>query len=155
MVSKLIDDIHIFQELEASEMNVIRGILRSAEYEPDDVIFKEDEPGGSLHIIVKGKVRVNKMTAEGDQFNLSTRTDGDMFGIMSFLDGSKHDATTVADQQTHIVILKKSDFDNLMQSHPLIGGKVLRRLALHLAVVVRNMNAQYMDLMHLMFRKSK
>lgn len=154
-MDKLIQELHIFNELEPSERDIIKGLLQTYEYGPGDVVFKEGEIGGSLNVIVKGKVRINKMTVEGDQFCISTLKEGDIFGIMSFLDGSKHDATVVSEHQTVIAMLKKSDFDSLMLSKPLIAGRVLRRLSLHLATIVRNMNSQYMDLMHLMFRKSK
>ena len=147
--------IRIFDELDGPEMDVIRTMLRSREYGPNEVIYKEGEEGDSLNIIEKGKVKINKMMAAGDQFCIATLKEGDIFGIMSFLDGSAHDATIVSDQQTRLTVLRKSDFDKLLASNPLVAGKVLRRLAVHLASIVRNMNSQYIDLMHLMFRKSR
>ncbi len=152
---KLIEEIKVFEELDDLEKVVISGLLKVKEYKHEDVIYKEGEPGDILNIVVKGKVRIYKMTVEGDQLCLATLKQGEMFGIMSFLDGSKHDATIVADDETHLIILKKSDFDKLLWSQPIIVGKVLRSLAIHLASIVRNMNSQYMDLMHYMFRKSK
>ena len=147
--------IRIFDELDGPEMDIIRTMLRSSEYGPSEIIYKEGEEGDSLNIIEKGKVKINKMMAAGDQFCIATLKEGDIFGIMSFLDGSAHDATIVSDQQTRLTVLRKSDFDKLLASNPLVAGKVLRRLAVHLASIVRNMNSQYIDLMHLMFRKSR
>lgn len=149
------EKIHIFLDLDGSEMGIIQDMLQSRDYEPNEIIYREGEKGDSLNIIEKGKVKINKMMVEGDQFSIATLKEGDIFGIMSFLDGSAHDATIVADQQTQLIVVNKSDFDTLLQSNPLIAGKILRRLAIHLASIVRNMNNQYMDLMHLMFRKSK
>ncbi len=147
--------IRIFDELDGPEMEVIRTMLRSRDYGPNEVIYKEGEEGDSLNIIEKGKVKINKMMAAGDQFCIATLKEGDIFGIMSFLDGSAHDATIVSDQQTRLTVLRKCDFDGLLASNPLVAVKVLRRLATHLASIVRNMNSQYIDLMHLMFRKSR
>jgi len=147
--------IHIFLDLDGSELGIIQDLLQSRDYEPNEIIYREGERGESLNIIEKGKVKINKMMVESDQFCIATLKEGDIFGIMSFLDGSAHDATIISDQQTQLIILSKSDFDTLLQSNPLIVGKILRRLAIHLASIVRNMNSQYMDLMHLMFRKSK
>jgi CRP-like cAMP-binding protein len=149
------EKMHIFQELDASEMDMVRGLLRSRDYGPNETIYREGEKGDSLNIIMKGKVKINKMMVAGDQFCIATLKEGDIFGIMSFLDGSVHDATIVSDQKTRLTVLEKSDFDGLLRTHPLIVSKVLRRLAIHLATIVRNMNNQYMDLMHLMFRKGK
>jgi len=146
---------HIFRDLDGSEMAVMRALLQTRDYEPNEIIYREGEKGESLNIIEKGKVKINKMMVEGDQFCIATLKEGDIFGIMSFLDGSAHDATIVSNQQTRLTVLRKPDFDGLLLSNPLVAGKVLRRLAVHLASIVRNMNSQYIDLMHLMFRKSR
>jgi CRP-like cAMP-binding protein len=151
----VIEKIHIFGDLEGSEMGIIQDLLQSRDYEPNEIIYREGDKGDSLNIIEKGKVKINKMMVEGDQFCIATLKEGDIFGIMSFLDGSAHDATIISDQQTRLTVLRKPDFDGLLLSDPLVAGKVLRRIAIHLASIVRNMNSQYIDLMHLMFRKSR
>lgn len=149
------DRVRIFDGLDAKEIDVIRAMLRSHEYGPNEVIYKEGEEGDSLNIIEKGKVRINKLMVAGDQFCIATLKEGDIFGIMSFLDGSAHDATIVSGQQTRLTVFRRADFDRLLVSNPLVACKVLRQLAIHLASIVRNMNSQYIDLMHLMFRKSR
>lgn len=150
-----VESISIFSDLTDEEIRVLKDFLDLREYAPNEVIYTEGEKGDSLNIIIEGKVRINKRMVEGDQFCISTLKEGDVFGIMSFLDGSKHDATIVSDQKTVLMVLEREDFNNLYSSSPLIAAKVLKRLAMHLASIVRNMNTQYMDLMHLMFRRSK
>lgn len=150
-----VESISIFSDLTDEEIKVLKDFLDMREYAPNEVIYTEGEKGDSLNIIIEGKVRINKRMVEGDQFCISTLKEGDVFGIMSFLDGSKHDATIVSDQKTVLMVLEREDFNNLYSSNPLIAAKVLKRLAMHLASIVRNMNTQYMDLMHLMFRRSK
>lgn len=151
----MLERFHIFQDLDGSETGLVKDFLERKEYGPNEVIYKEGETGDSLNIIAKGKVKINKMMVEGDQFCIATLKEGDIFGIMSFLDGSAHDATIVSDRQTELIVLGRSDFERLVDSNPFAGSKILRRIAMHLASIVRNMNCQYMDLMHLMFRKSK
>jgi CRP-like cAMP-binding protein len=155
MEDRLTQNLDIFKELDDAEVPVIKGLLRFREYAPGQMVYKEGDMGDNLNILVKGKVRINKTTVEGDQFCIATLKEGDIFGTMSFLDGSTHDATIVSDQETHLSVLEKSDFECLGQTDPLIAVKVLRRLAVHLASIVRNMNGQYLDLMNLMFRKSR
>jgi CRP-like cAMP-binding protein len=147
--------IHVFRELDVSEMAFVEDLLESREYGPNETIYKEGEEGDSLNIIMKGKVKINKVMVEGGQFCIAILKEGDIFGIMSFLDGSSHDATIVSDQKTRLIVLKKLAFEDLVHSKPLIASKILRGLAIHLASIVRNMNSQYIDLTHLMFRKGK
>ena len=155
MEDSIIQGIHIFEDLDSSERAIVGAVLTCKECAPNDVIYTEGDKGNSLNIILKGKVRINRATVEGDQFCIATLKKGDIFGTMSFLDGSPHDATIVSDQLTELTVLEKSDFDRLILSKPLTAAKILRRLSMHLAALVRNMNSQYMDVMNLMFRKGK
>lgn len=155
MDSELKEKIHVFRDLEVSEIALVEGLLESRDYGPNETIYNEGEEGDSLNIIMKGKVKINKTMVEGGQFCIAILKEGDMFGIMSFLDGSSHDATIVSEQKTRLIVLKKADFEGLAASSPAVANKILRRLAIHLAAIIRNMNSQYIDLTHLMFRKGK
>ncbi len=151
----MIDRIKIFKDLSEQDKKIISGLLQARTFKSGDVVYDEGDPGAVLSFIMTGKVRVCRTTPEGEQFCIISLTEGEMFGIMSFLDGSLHDATIVADTETHIMTLQKKDFDALLAANTLLAATILKNLAIHLAVIVRNMNSQYMDLMHYMFRKSK
>lgn len=149
------DRIYIFQDLDASEIRQVSLLMQSRKFGPGEVIYKEGDKGGALNIIVRGKVCINKTMVEGDQFCIATLKEGEEFGILSFMDGASHDAGIISEDNTELMILGRGDFDKLALSHPDIAVRMLRKIALHLASIVRNMNSKQMDLMHLMFRKSK
>jgi CRP-like cAMP-binding protein len=152
----IVEGINLFRDLNASEGEIISNLLEVKDFKPDAVIYKEGESGNNnLNIIEKGKVRVDRITVEGDQFPVATLKKGQEFGIMSFLDGKKHNATTVAEEETQLLVLERSEFDKLAETHPVIALKILRNIAIDLAALVRDMNSQHTDLMHMMFRKSK
>lgn len=155
MERKLIDGIHLFEDLDASEKDELMPLLEFRDYHAGQEVYHEGEKGDNLNMIITGKIRINKMTVEGEPFTIATLKAGDVFGIMSFLDGSRHDASITADKASTIVVLKKADFDGLMKSKPNAAAKILKGLAVHLSGIVRKMNSQYMDLMHLMCRTSK
>jgi CRP-like cAMP-binding protein len=155
MERKLIEGIHLFDELNASEKDELMPLLEFRDYQAGQEVYHEGEKGDNLNMIITGKIRINKMTVEGDQFTIATLKAGDIFGIMSFLDGSRHDASITAEKAATIVVLKKSDFDALMEKKTHAAAKILKGLAVHLSGIVRKMNSQYMDLMHLMCRSSK
>ncbi|HTZ16944.1 MAG TPA: cyclic nucleotide-binding domain-containing protein [Dissulfurispiraceae bacterium] len=151
----MIDRVGLFSEFDENDKNLIAGLLHEKEFPSGSVVYREGEPGDLLNFVMKGKLNVCKTTTEGEQYCMVSLTEGEIFGIMSFLDGSRHDATIIADSDTQLLTLRKADFDNLLASDTLLAAKVLKGLAMHLARIVRNMNSQYMDLMHYMFRKSK
>lgn len=152
---EIFDGIEIFQELLPEELKALGELLEARVFGPAAVIYREGEAGDALNIIASGKVSINKTMVEGDQFCIASLKQGEVFGILSFLDGSRHDATIISESDTKLMVLSKEAFDRFLQAHPLTAAKVLRRVAIHLASIVRNMNSQQRDLMHLMFRKSK
>jgi CRP-like cAMP-binding protein len=151
----MIEGIKLFKGIPEQDGEMIRGLLQEREIKTGEVVYNEGDPGDVLSFVMKGKVKVCRTTPEGEQFCIISLTEGEMFGIMSFLDGSFHDATIVADTDTRLLMLQKKDFDNILATKPLLAAHILKNLASHLAIIVRNMNSQYMDLMHYMFRKSK
>ncbi|MCX5717703.1 MAG: cyclic nucleotide-binding domain-containing protein [Nitrospirae bacterium] len=155
MENKELREIYFFSDLDDSEIEMLKGSVQVKEYEAGDIIFKEGSSGSELYIVVSGKVGVNKMTGEGDQYRIITLEKGGIFGIMSFLDEIKHDATIIAEQKSRVIQIGKSAFDNIVHSNLPMAFKILRRLAMHLTGIVRKTNREYMDLMHMMFRKSK
>ena len=155
MENKEIREIYFFNDLNDFEIEALRGSIQIKEYEAGDIIFKEGSRGSELYIVVSGKAGVNKMTAEGDQYKIITLEKGNVFGIMSFLDEINHDATIIAEQKSRVIKIEKAAFDNIANSNLSIAFKILRRLAMHLTGIVRKTNREYMDLMHMMFRKSK
>ncbi|MBT9536557.1 MAG: cyclic nucleotide-binding domain-containing protein [Nitrospirae bacterium] len=155
MENKEIREIYLFNDMDDSEIEALRGSIQMKEYEAGDIIFREGSSSSELYIVVSGKVGVNKMTAEGDQYKIITLEKGNVFGIMSFLDEINHDATIIAEQKSRVIKIEKAAFDNIANSNLSIAFKILRRLAMHLTGIVRKTNREYMDLMHMMFRKSK
>lgn len=151
----MIDRIKIFRDFSEDDKKIISGLLQAKEFKAGETVYNEGDPGDVLSFVMTGKVKVCRTTPEGEQFCIISLTEGEMFGIMSFLDGSLHDATIIADIDTHLMTLQKRDFDALLAANTLLAANILKNLAIHLAIIVRNMNSQYMDLMHYMFRKSK
>jgi len=150
----MIESIKLFRQIDEEGKKAIEALLQSKEFRTGQVIYNEGDPGGSLNFVVKGKVRVCKITKEGKPFCIASLGEGDIFGVMSFLDGSRHDATIQADALTILVTLSREDFDSLLSTNTLLAATVLKNLAMHLASIVRTMNVQYMDLMQYMFQKS-
>lgn len=150
----MIDSIKLFRILDAKGKEVIKGLLKAKEFMTGEVIYTEGDSGGSLNFVIKGKVKVCKVTKEGKPFCIASLGEGEIFGVMSFLDGSRHDATIIADAQTLLVSLGREDFEALLASDTIVAATVLKGLAIHLATIVRSMNVQYMDLMQYMFQKS-
>ena len=121
------------------------------------VVYRENEVGCScIYIIRRGKVDVFKMSTDGEPLMLAVLKEGNFFGEFSFFDHRPHSATTVVSAPDTLVLsLQRPDFDRVVESHPLIGYKVLINIISEISEVIRRMNAGYVDMTGYLFGRTK
>jgi len=98
-------------------------------YKPDENIFWEGEPGVGMYIIQKGTVKIYKMLPDGNDKELALLRDGDFFGEMALLDESPRSASSVALETSHILVLYRPEFFDILERKPKLGLKVMTKLA--------------------------
>jgi CRP/FNR family cyclic AMP-dependent transcriptional regulator len=96
----------------------VAGHLRSRTYRRNEVIFHQGDPGDALHIITRGSVKIVLPSAEGDEAIIATLRAGDFFGELALLDSEPRSATATAVGVTETLILPRSVFRELLETHP-------------------------------------
>jgi CRP-like cAMP-binding protein len=108
-------------------------------------VFHEGEPGQSLFIVQRGLIGVSKqITADIDKKLFSART-GTIFGEFSFMDGAERSASAMAEEETNVLSLKRSDFDAFIRKHPAAGAKLFQNLLGIVVERLRRTNEAYRD----------
>jgi CRP/FNR family transcriptional regulator, cyclic AMP receptor protein len=101
------------------------------------VLFHEGEAGGSLHVLMRGRVAVRVMTPDGDIATLNVIGPGAAFGELSLLGpAAQRSATVQAIEPAQTLVLQRADFERLRRSYPSID----RLLAEYLAAQVRRLS---------------
>ncbi|KJR40552.1 Cyclic nucleotide-binding domain protein [Candidatus Magnetoovum chiemensis] len=152
---EIFEKFDIFEDLNDEEKAMLSSFLTKASYNEDDIIYNESAEGGTLYFLLKGKVRICRTSKDGDLLPYAAVNAGETFGLMSFIDGSNHSATTLADKDSEVIKIEKKDFETLLNKDPMMFAKVYKKIGIHLCEIIRDMNRQYMDLTTYMFTKSK
>ena len=90
-------------------------------FRSDEVIFHEGDPGDSLHVVVEGRVKITRESAEGEEAIVVILSPGDSFGELVLLDGAPRSATATAMEPTETMTMSRSTFVDLVE-----GGSPFR-----------------------------
>lgn len=152
---KELRDLPFFLDLEDNELETVSAIVSEENFGIGDTVFEEGQQGESLFVIKKGDVKACKMTPEGELLTLTHMEKGEIFGEMSFLDGSVRSATIVSTSELECFVMNKSDFDTFVDSHPKIVFKLLKNMIYSIHPIVRRMNTRYMDMINYMWGRKR
>ncbi len=80
-------------------------------FKEGDIIFKEDEEDcKEMYVIDSGRVNIVKKVGDAD-ITLTTLDEGDFFGEMSLITGSKRSASAVAQTKCKLHTMDKETFE--------------------------------------------
>jgi CRP-like cAMP-binding protein len=146
----LIDDsLHatsIFSDLDPSEIHRIAGLCEERAYQAADLIFVEHTEGNELFIILEGEVSIRlELASDDESMPLLTLGKGDVFGELSVVDDSPRSATARCISDARVLVLRKEDFDRLIETDHDLGFKVMRNVAKLVSRRVRATNQKILD----------
>ena len=122
----------LFSSLKDEELDAILNHSSKMNYPKNKIIFLEDEEGNELYMILKGSVKVVRISESGEEITLAVLQKGDFFGEMSLLDGKPRSATVVSDEDSVLILFNKNNFEKVIEKYPRIALKLLKELTLRL-----------------------
>ncbi len=138
---------NIFKDLIPQELDVLKKFMKLTEVDIGQVIFKQGGAAESMCLVLSGELEIMKTTKDGKLVKIATIGDGQSVGEMALVDGMVRSATVRAAMLSTIVILKRSDFDEIMQQYPRIAAKLMKGIARHISINLRKTSDQLMSLM--------
>lgn len=97
-------------------------VLRTARpytFAKGEVVFREGDPGETLHLVRRGRLAVQVSIPSGDTATLCVLSAGDAYGELALLrEGHDRTATVIALEPSETVALTRADFETLRRDHP-------------------------------------
>lgn len=156
-MSLVIDTLHtstITEELTNAEVGILAGLFEVRDYKGGEVITSpSEEKNDNLFILAHGEIEVKVMSGH-DEATIHVLKPGDLAGIITFVGGpaSHHSATLYAIGDTKVLSLQRTQFETLIESHPMIVYKVMRGVVRNVHGIVRRINVQSSELSNYIFR---
>lgn len=118
-----------FASLSPEAIDRIQRQAHQHEYQAGAMIFYEGETCAGFHIVVKGLVRIYRVSAEGRMHTLSLLRPVSTFNEVSAVDGGKNPYNATAVTQTTVLTLSHDCLMNLLASEPDLLSNYVQSLA--------------------------
>ncbi|HET6438766.1 MAG TPA: Crp/Fnr family transcriptional regulator [Anaeromyxobacter sp.] len=126
----LLRGVSIFADLDGGALSALERVAEPREFPEGAVIVSQEEPGESLYVLVRGRVKVVLYGPTGREVILYIfRSPGDFFGEMSLLDDQPRSATVIAAERSRLLSLSRADFQQHIAAHPRTALRVLTELS--------------------------
>jgi CRP/FNR family cyclic AMP-dependent transcriptional regulator len=134
----MIESAQMFSDFPRTDTEVIASYARAYSVQKGSTIFKEGGKGSFMCLVVDGRIDVFKESDDGTtNRRITAIRPGKMMGEMALLDELPHSATTIAVEDTTLVLITKFHFDRLNEEHPALGNRILRKIAKLLSLRLR------------------
>lgn len=110
-------------------------------------ILAEGSPGGALHLVHQGEVRISKVVPAGGEEALAVIGPGDFFGEVEFFDQGPASAHAIAHTDCEIVSIPHRELQQLMDARPELGEKLLWAFSRSFARRLRETNERLAGLL--------
>lgn len=127
--TELLQKVSLFHQVETEELDRIASLLTPKDVVKDAHIVTQDEPGDSLFIIAKGRVKVVIFGDNGREVILTILKAGEFFGEMALLDDLPRSANVIAAEDAQVLILKRDVFAEHITKSPKTALNVMAELS--------------------------
>ena len=142
-VHALLQNIPLFDGLSRKELSAVESILHRREYDPDEILFHQGNPGVGMYIIQEGIIEI---VYEPTDDTLAELSDGDFFGELALLNETPRSATAVAQTESVLYGLFRPDLLGLVERDPSLGVEILLRMSQVISERLIQTNEQVQDL---------
>src|SRR5581483_9783947 len=128
---EVLKKVPLFALLDDDEAAVLAGQVEIKSFAPRQRIYKMGEPGGRAYIVVSGAVRVTTVDEDQQEVVVDEAGAGEFFAFASMLDGTPHQTSAIAVEQSVCVEVDRDDIAVLLQRKPMAGMDMLSVLGKH------------------------
>ena len=118
----------LFSQLSLEQLDALQRISREVEYLANEVIVRENDPGGELFLLIEGEVRIFKDYGTLQEESLNSVRAISYFGEMAAIDDEPRSATVVAAERSRMLCLDGVSLKDLIREMPEISFEIMRVL---------------------------
>ena len=139
---QLIRNNRLFAGIPSDLLSDIGADMDLIQFDAEDIIFYEGEPGDCLYLVCEGSVRISKAGRGGQQETLGFIQPGNFFGEMALIDGQPRSAQASANERT---VLGRVDHSSLERILALSPGSMHMNFLRSVVERLRSVNSHFIS----------
>jgi HEAT repeat protein len=124
----LLREIPIFSDLSPEDLQQVAAIANEQWFPKDTTIFRQDEEGNMMFVIVDGHVHVVR-TTQGKEQVLAQRGPGDFVGEMAIIESAPRSASLLTRGDVRVLAIDGETFKGILRERPEVSLAVLRSVS--------------------------
>jgi CRP-like cAMP-binding protein len=119
----------LFAALDDEAADALRRSMVEVHLARGEILFREGEPGDRLYVVIDGKIKLGRTSADGRENLLSVLGPGEMFGELSLFDPGPRTATATAVTDATVLGVGHADIKPWLAERPQVAGQLLQALS--------------------------
>ena len=117
--------IPLFKRLTPEELEQLAAEVDQVKFDPDEIIFNEQDKGDALYVVESGSVRIWVLDEDVKPVTLAELKNGEFFGELAVLDRGPRSTNATAINETTLHRLSSDDFQAFLMKHPDVAIDVI------------------------------
>jgi CRP/FNR family transcriptional regulator len=136
----------LLRELTEDDVKAIRPHVHAVTLRRGDRLYDEGDVDDQLYVVVDGKVKLTRTSADGREVLVRVQGPGDMFGELAMFDPTYRTSNASAVTDARLAAIAHDDLRAVLLDRPTIALLLLRELAQRLRVITdANTNLIFTD----------
>jgi CRP/FNR family transcriptional regulator len=144
--AELLRQIPLFATLSSEDLAHVGMMTVERHYDRGDIILLEGDPGGALHYVCSGLVKVFKTSVGGKEQVLRLIAAGHTFNDVPALDGGPNPASAAALEKSVVYVIQRAELRKLIMTRPELAEGIVQTLAnalRHLVALVEDLSLRH------------
>jgi CRP/FNR family transcriptional regulator len=125
----LLQDIPLFSELSVEELRKITKFSSLVNVEEGEYIFHEGEDFPGIYVVLKGLIKIFKISPQGKEYILHLLSKPQLFGDVPLFTGGNCPASVQALEDAALLFIPKNEFLAFLENNPKLSFKVMSGFA--------------------------
>jgi CRP/FNR family transcriptional regulator, cyclic AMP receptor protein len=127
-----IEDVDLFRGLPQAQLDWVGERLHCRTYPGGTNIITAEQPGEVVYVILSGTVKIHIEQADGTDVILALMGPGDVVGEMSLIDSSGRSASVITLEESQLLWMSGSTFQECLHTMPAFALNLIRILAVRM-----------------------